>query len=66
MQVKLTKHARDRMVERGISGDEVLRAIVRGNKTVQFPNKIVAEYTYFSVVYCVHEECIQIITVKLV
>ncbi len=65
MQVRLSKHARERMVERGISDDEVLRAIVRGNKTIQFQNKIVAEYTYFSVVYSVREDYIQVITVKI-
>jgi hypothetical protein len=49
--IKLTKHAEEKMIERGITMNEVERAIQSGSKFVQEPDKIVAEYGYFSVVY---------------
>jgi hypothetical protein len=52
------------MVERGINRQEVEKAIRSGSKFVQEPNKIVAEYGYFSVVYKKIRDAYQIITVQ--
>ena len=43
-------HAREQMVERGISVREVDEAIHRGAKELQKPNKIIYHYRYFTVV----------------
>lgn len=59
-----SKHAREKMVERGISEKEVLEGIKRGSKHFQKPNKIVSEYRYFSVVYKKINEDFFVITVK--
>ena len=53
------------MIARGISEHEVQEAIQKGIKHLQQPDKIVSEYTYFSVVYKKKEDIIFIITVKL-
>ena len=50
MSIILTKHARERMVLRGISLEEVKDAIMKGGKRIQ-DGKIVATYRYFEVVY---------------
>ena len=52
------------MVERGISEKEVQKAISLGSKHMQFPDKIVSDYTYFSVVYKKVGSDLFIITVK--
>lgn len=52
------------MVERGITEKEVAEALQSGSKHMQYPNKIVSEYKYFSVVYKKMEDDIFIITVK--
>ena len=51
MIIKLSKHAEEKMIERGISMDEIEIAIKSGSKFTQKPDKIVSEYSYFSVVY---------------
>ena len=52
------------MVERGINQAEVKKAIVAGSKYFQEPDKIVAEYSYFSVVYKKIADTYFIITVQ--
>ena len=64
MIVKFSRHAEERMVERGISVKEVERAITSGGKFLQKPDKIVAEYRYFRVVYRKAEDIHYIITVE--
>ncbi|MBS3149504.1 DUF4258 domain-containing protein [Candidatus Woesearchaeota archaeon] len=52
------------MIERGISEKEVEEAIQRGSKSLQYPNKILAAYRYFIVVYKKIGNDEYIITVK--
>lgn len=63
-QIKYTKHAREKMVERGISEDEVARGIAQGAKHLQHPEKICSEYQYFAVVYKKVGDICYVITVK--
>lgn len=63
-KIKYTKHARERMIERGISEKEVVTAINKGSKSHN--NKIiVSTYTYFRVVYKKVKNNIYVITVEL-
>ena len=62
--IKLSKHAEEKMIERGISMNEIENAIRKGSKFMQKPDKIVTEYTYFSVIYKKVGEIYYIITVK--
>jgi hypothetical protein len=48
--IRYSNHAREKMVERGISEKEISNAIDRGSKRTQ-DGKIVATYMYFEVVY---------------
>ena len=48
--IRYSKYAREQMVERGISVNEVEEAIKSGAKELQKPNKILYHYRYFSVV----------------
>ena len=48
--IRYIKHARERMVKRGISEKEVANATSKGSKTTR-DGKIVAAYMYFEVVY---------------
>ena len=64
MAILFSKHAREQMVARGIDEALVHEAITRGSKHLQHPNKIVAEYRYFSVVYKKIGEASFVITVK--
>lgn len=64
IQINYSKHARVRMIERGISEVEIERAITRGRKSIQ-NNKIIASYSYFEVVYKKLNDTLYIITVKL-
>ena len=64
MLIKLSDHAEEMMIERGISMKEIENAIRMGSKFIQKPNKIVAEYTYFSVVYKKIGDVYYIITVQ--
>ena len=52
------------MIERGISQEEVMRAIQCGPQYIQHPKKFVCEYGYFTVIYKKIEETYFIITVK--
>ncbi len=64
MALLFSRHAREQMAARGISEALVEEAIKRGSRHLQNPDKIVAEYRYFSVVYRkVGRDCF-VITVK--
>jgi len=62
--IKLSKHAEEKMIERGITMKEIENGIKSGSKYMQQPDKIVSEYGYFSVVYKKIGEIHYIITVK--
>ena len=62
-RILYSRHARQRMILRGISEREVNEAIRKGTKRTQ-EGKIVASYTYFEVVYVVRGEDIRVITVQ--
>lgn len=65
LQIKYTKHAREKMVERGISEEEeVRRGIAQGAKHLQDPDKICSDYQYFVVVYKKIADICYVITVK--
>jgi hypothetical protein len=63
MRIILTKHARERMISRGISLEEVKNAILRGSKSIQ-DGKIIATYRYFEVVYKKVDEIFVVVTVS--
>jgi len=48
--IKYSRHAREQMIVRGISVNEVEEGIKRGSKELQRPNKILYHYRYFTVV----------------
>jgi len=60
--IRYSKHAREQMVERGISEKEISNAINRGSKRTQ-DGKIVAAYMYIEVVYKMMGEEAYVITV---
>jgi len=61
--MRYSRHARERMVERGISESEVRTALQKGRKRAQ-NGKIIATYSYFEVVYKIIENDPYIITIK--
>ena len=63
LNIKYSRHARQRMVERGISQLEIADAINKGAKRMQ-KDKIVSAYTYFEVMYKKFGSEIYVITVK--
>lgn len=62
-RIRFSRHARQRMILRGISAREVHEAIRRGTKRTQ-DGKIVASYLYFEVVYVVRGGDVWVITVQ--
>ena len=62
-RILYSRHARQRMILRGISEREVRDAIRKGTKRTQ-DDKIGASYTYFEVVYVVRGENTFVITVQ--
>ena len=64
LKIKYSKHARQQMVERGISEREVQEGIAKGAKSLQHPNKILSAYRYYTVVYKKIEDTCFVITVK--
>jgi len=52
------------MVERGISVNEVEEGIRRGTKSFQKPDKILAEYKHYVVVFKKINDTVFVITVK--
>lgn len=63
LKIKYSKHARLRMVERGISNEEVKNAITKGAKRLR-DDKIVSSYSYFEVVYRKIGDTVFVITVQ--
>jgi hypothetical protein len=63
MKIILAKHARERMISRGISLEEIKKAILKGSKRIQ-NGKIVAAYRYFEVVYKKVDEIFVVVTVS--
>ncbi|MHB8632895.1 MAG: DUF4258 domain-containing protein [Thermoplasmatota archaeon] len=63
MRLLFSRHARLRMVERGISASEVRGAVEKGTKVRQ-DDRIVASHRYFEVVYRTSGETVFVITVK--
>jgi len=63
LKIRYGKHARLRMIERGVSEIEVRNAIIKGAKRNQ-NGKIIASYSYFEVVYKKVNSEIYVITVK--
>jgi len=64
LTILYSKHAREKMAERGISPNEVEEGIKCGSKHQQYPDKIVSDFKYFSVVYKKVENNLYIITIK--
>ncbi len=64
LAIKYGSHAREQMVARGITEQEVHDALKSGSKHLQYPNKIVSEYKYFTVIYKKLGSDIFVITVK--
>lgn len=64
-KIKYSKHAREQMVERGITENEVREGIERGAKSFQHPDKIVADYRYYRIVYKKIKDTCFIITVMI-
>jgi len=64
LEIKYSKHAREQMIERGISEREVEEGIRCGAKRLQQPNKILSEYRYYVVVYKKINNTCFVITVK--
>lgn len=62
-RVLYSRHARQRMILRGISDREVNEALRKGTKRTQ-DGKIVASYMYFEVVYVVRRQDVWVITVQ--
>ena len=63
LRILYTRHARQRMILRGISEREANDALRKGTKRIQ-DGKIVASYVYFEVVYVVRGEDVWVITVQ--
>lgn len=64
MPTKLSDHAQDMMIIRGISLKEVEDAIKKGSKQLQKPDKILAYYRHFCVVFRRVGNINYVITVK--
>ena len=62
--IKFSRHAREQMIARGISEDDIEEGIKRGSKELQKPNKILSYYKYFCVVYKKIDNDYYVITVK--
>ncbi len=62
-RILLSRHARRRMILRGISAREVNDAIRKGTKRIQ-DGRIVATYVYFEVVYAIRRKAVYVITVQ--
>lgn len=64
LKIRYSRHARLRMVERGISENEVEQAILKGNKRIK-ENAIISAHLYFEVVYRKIMDVVYVITVQL-
>lgn len=65
MDIRYSRHARERMVERGISDADIAEAILKGTKGLQNGSKILAAYRYYIVVYKKFGQTYYVITVTL-
>lgn len=63
MRLHFSRHARVRMVERGVSASEVRDAVRRGVKRRQ-GDRVVAAYRHFEVVFRKQGDRVFVITVK--
>ena len=64
LRIKYSRHAREQMVERGISEREVEECIKRGAKRLQTRDKILSEYRYYAAVYKKADDTCFVITIK--
>ncbi len=64
MGLILTIHAKEKMVERGISKKQVIEAIKRGSKVVQ-TDGFLASYSYIKVAYKVKDSAYIVKTVMI-
>lgn len=64
MIIKYSRHARERMILRGITKKEVEDGIKMGSKELQKPDKILSYYKYFCVVYKKIKDKVYVITIK--
>ena len=62
--IKYSRHAREQMVARGITENEVEEGVQRGSKELQKPDKLLSYYKYFCVVYKKFDDVCFVITVK--
>ena len=65
IKLKITKHANDQMIERGITSDQIKRAIKQGSKYKQ-TGGLLAVHTYIEVAYkIIDRDLYKIKTVKI-
>lgn len=64
MNIRFGKHAREQMIAREISENEIEEGIRCGTKELQKPNKILSYHRYFCVVYKKIKDVYYIITIK--
>ena len=60
-----SRHARERMIERGISANEVEEGIRQGSKALQKPDKILFNHKYYCIIAKKIKGSYYIITIKL-
>lgn len=65
MELMFSSHAREQMIARGISVEDIKTAIKRGSKSLQNPDKLLFSYQYFCVITKKINEKYFIITVML-
>ncbi len=65
MDLIMSKHALEQARERGISINEIKKAIQQGAKHLQEKNKIVSDFAHVRVVYKIIEERQFVITVMI-
>jgi len=64
VDIRYSAHARQRMVERGITENEVRYALEKGSKRRQ-DGRIVASYSYVEVVFKIIDDVYYVITVMV-
>ncbi len=64
MKLIISKHAKDRMILRGIDEDQIIRTIQRGAKVKQ-TDGLLATYTYIQVAYKIKGDYYIIKTVEV-
>lgn len=65
MNIMLSRHAKEQARERGITVEEIKKAIQRGAKHLQPEGKIVSDYAYIRIVYKIIRDTYYIITVMM-